>query len=87
MTIHLFHPQRTGRGSISGRAAGRPRPPYDIDPELVVALARQIPALETDGLVRLITSSTPGGRAWDDEPLDGRRGLRSTAAPIDLLAR
>ena len=30
-----------------------------VGPELVVSLARQIPTLETDALVRLITTSLP----------------------------
>ena len=32
-------------------------PRNDIGPELVVALASQIPTLETDALVRIITTS------------------------------
>ena len=32
-------------------------PSNDIGPELVVALARQIPTLETDALARIITTS------------------------------
>jgi hypothetical protein len=32
-------------------------PSNDIGPELVVALARQIPTLENDALVRIITTS------------------------------
>jgi hypothetical protein len=39
---------------------------YDIDPELIIVLARQIPTLETDALVRLMTSAlSPGGERLD----------------------
>jgi len=61
MTIRLLHPERVREATVSGRAADerRRRRRGDIDPELVVALARQVPAFETDALVRLITSSLP----------------------------
>lgn len=59
MAIHLLHPDPSRGGSVRGRAARKRHGNDGIDPEPVVALARQIPALETDALVRLIMSSLP----------------------------
>ena len=59
MAIHLLHPDPIRGGSVRGRAASMRHGNDGIAPELAVALARQIPALETDTLVRLITSSLP----------------------------
>jgi hypothetical protein len=47
---------------MSQHTKARPTTLDDIDPDLVVARARQTPTLEADALVRPITSSGPPAR-------------------------
>lgn len=62
MAIVFLHHSNARAGSTSGPRPDRRHRLGDLDPDLVVGLARQIPALETDDLVRLITSSRPEAR-------------------------
>jgi hypothetical protein len=62
MAIGFRNHSNARAGATKGPRPDRQRRLGDIDPDLVVALARQIPSLETDALVRLITSSRPEAR-------------------------
>jgi hypothetical protein len=66
MAISFLHPDRARGGLGHCRPMAKQRRRYDIDPELIIVLARQIPTLETDALVRLMTSAlSPGGERLD----------------------
>jgi hypothetical protein len=62
MTTPLLQANRAQGGLRNSRPLAKHRGHIDIDPDLVIEIARQIPTLETDALVRLFTSTRPARR-------------------------